>query len=208
MPELDMRTIKHWLIESFSSDNTFKYAYNLLAKFWNNDPGAFSVYKIKYLPDKYLYSQMESEKQAQKNREQSEELANYLKGLKRINDKVKLTAEVKPTVEVKLTRDELKKLKENLQDSINFTSISKFNETIDALNNSRMLLGNTNIEFAAVAIILHKAFCKKNIEFNFWLSTFAEEVHRAFTNYKPADPQLIQKREKVLIKCPFLDNLS
>lgn len=192
MSETDMRTIKHWLLEAFKSDNTFKYAYNCLARFWNRDPGAFLLYNLIDIPEEQLYLLIQSENHVQEN-----------DGIK-----AKIIGSSHADGKVKLTGEELEKLIDNLKEYINFGSISKFNDTINALNNSKMLLGNKNIEFAAIAIILHKAFCKKTVEFNYWLSTIAEEVHRDFTNYKPADPQLTKKRENVLIKYPFLDNLS
>lgn len=192
MPETDIRTIKHWLLEAIKSDNTFKYAYNCLARFWNRDPGAFLLYNLIDISDEQLYLLIKSENHVQEN----DSLESKIIASSHANGKVNLAG------------DELEKLKENLGECINFGSISKFNDTINALNSRKMLLGNTNIEFAAVAIILHKAFCKKNTDFNFWLSTFAAEIDRGFTNYRPADPQLILQIEKVIRKCPLLDNLS
>lgn len=183
MPDKDMRAIKHWLIETIKSDSTFKYAYNHLAVFWNRDPGAFFLYDIIDISVEQLDQLIASELKAQKK------------------DK-------KPNQKDKLTNDELKNLKESLKEYVNYPSIPEFNKTIDALNESKMLLGNNNLEFAAGTLILYKAFCKKTVEFNFWLSSCAKEMNRSYTNYKPANAQLTEKTKIVKVKYPFLDNLS
>lgn len=183
IPDNDMRVVKHWLIESLRTDDTFKYAYNHLATFWNRDPGAFYTYNLIDIPDDRVTLLIASETQAQE-----------------VHDK--------HSQKSSLTHDELEKVKESLKEYVNFISISKFYETITALNESKMLLGNSNLEFAAVTLILYKTYCKKSVEFKFWLSAFAEKLNRSYTNYKPANKQLSQKKKKVLIKCPFLDTIS